>query len=132
MLSVKVRGIEIVKIENIFELPEGESLEREFFEDIIRKPGLLIERIISSGQVTPADEWYNQGRDELVLLISGEAVLKFDDDTQIGLIAGDYLLIPAHCRHRVEQTSVNPPCVWLAIHGRLTNSEPVTPGEHEI
>ena len=121
-----------MKICNIFELPAGVSLEKEFFEDIIKKPGLLIERIISTGQDTPAGEWYDQEWDEWVLLISGDAVLKFDDDTQAALKAGDYLLIPAHCRHRVEMTSSEPPCIWLAVHGQLTNYEPVNSDENKI
>jgi cupin 2 domain-containing protein len=29
---------------------------------------------------------------------------------------GDYLLIPAHCRHRVAWTSSDEPSVWLAVH----------------
>ena len=35
------------------------------------------------------------------------------------LHAGDHALIPAHTKHRVEYTSTHPPCIWLAVHGRL-------------
>jgi cupin 2 domain-containing protein len=45
--------------------------------------------------------------------------LRLGDGPRQPLKAGDYLLIPAHCRHRVEYTSADPPCIWLAIHGNL-------------
>ncbi|MGG6268244.1 cupin domain-containing protein [Leptolyngbya sp. AN03gr2] len=100
---------------NIFELPE-KFLDRELFEPLIETNQLLIERIISTGQTTPESEWYDQPRDEWVLLLQGEAQLMYEDGTSIGLKAGDYLLIPAHQKHRVSYTSSNPACIWLAIH----------------
>jgi ParB-like chromosome segregation protein Spo0J len=50
----------------------------------------------------------------------GEAELSYADDTKIKLKAGDYLLIPAHTKHRVEYTSVEPACIWLAVHGQFS------------
>jgi cupin 2 domain-containing protein len=55
-----------------------------------------------------------------VILLQGEAVLSYEDSSQIELKAGDYLFIPAHQKHRVEYTSVLPPCIWLAVHGDLS------------
>lgn len=95
-------------------LPEGEQ-----FEAIVQNQSLLIERIISAGQTTPEGEWYDQERDEWVILLQGEATLSYADGSQIQLQAGDYLLIAAHQKHRVEYTSSNPPCIWLAVHGNL-------------
>lgn len=103
---------------NIFELPE-ELLDRELFEPLIQTDQILIERIISTGQTTPEGEWYDQPRDEWVLLLQGEAQLMYEDGTSIELRAGDYLLIPAHQKHRVSDTSSNPACIWLAIHTAL-------------
>jgi len=37
-----------------------------------------------------------------------------DEDRE--LEAGDWVLLPAHCRHRVTWTQSTPPTVWLAIH----------------
>ena len=34
------------------------------------------------------------------------------------LAEGDWILLPAHCRHRVTWTRAQPPTVWLAIHFR--------------
>jgi len=33
---------------------------KEIFEKLIEKGDILIERIISSGQITPEDKWYKQ------------------------------------------------------------------------
>jgi cupin 2 domain-containing protein len=52
-----------------------------------------------------------------VVLLQGRAGLHFaGEDHARELAPGDYLWIPAHCRHRVEWTSQNPPAVWLALH----------------
>jgi len=103
---------------NLFQLPK-QILDRELFEPLIETDQLLIERIISTGQMTPEGEWYDQSRDEWVLLLQGEAQLMYEDGSIIDLKAGDYLLIPAHQKHRVSYTSSNPTCIWLAIHAVL-------------
>ncbi len=105
-------------MENIFKLPNYLS-NQELFETIINSENLQIERIISTGQTTPEGTWYNQEQDEWVILLQGEATLLYSDNSRIHLTAGDYLLIKAHQKHRVEYTSFNPPCIWLAIHGNL-------------
>ena len=103
---------------NIFNLPSSLPNE-ELFETLISADNMLIERIISTGQTTPSGEWYDQDRDEWVILLQGEAVLAYTDGSKIQLTAGDYLSIPAHQKHRVEYTSSEPPCIWLAIHANL-------------
>jgi cupin 2 domain-containing protein len=92
----------------------------ELFETLIEAPGLRVERIVSAGQVTPPGEWYDQEADEWVVLLQGEAELEYEGGTQQRLRAGDSVLLPAHCRHRVVYTSSRPACIWLAVHGRLT------------
>ncbi len=104
---------------NIFDLPSSLPNE-ELFESIVSTDNILIERIISTGQVTPPGEWYDQDKDEWVILLQGEAALSYADGSKIKLTAGDYLFIPAHQKHRVEYTSSEPPCIWLAIHGDLS------------
>ena len=76
--------------------------------------GLLVERIVSWGHVTPEDQWYDQEKDEWVLLLEGAARLGFNDGREVSLERGQCLLLPKHVRHRVLETSK--PCVWLAIH----------------
>lgn len=104
---------------NIFSsLPD--QLPEELFECLLKREGLLIERIISKGHITPEGQWYDQAWDEWVILLRGQATLSLCCDRQdkklISLAAGDYLLIPAHTRHRVEWTPAEQAVVWLAIH----------------
>ena len=104
---------------NIYTLPNPVPAE-ELFTDLIPDRGVKIERIVSTGQSTPEGEWYDQPRDEWVALLQGEAALQFENGAEATLAPGDYLLIPAHTRHRVANTSESPPCIWLAVHGPLT------------
>lgn len=100
---------------NIFEsIPKG--LQEEFFEDIILKDDLKIERIVSCGHTTLDFQWYEQENDEWVILLKGEAVLSFFGEDDIKLKAGDYLNIPALKKHRVSWTLPNEESVWLAVH----------------
>lgn len=78
---------------------------------------LKIERIVSKGHVTASEQWYDQAWDEWVLLLQGQAILVFADDPEpLQLMPGDYVLIPAHCRHRVSWTLPDAHSIWLAIH----------------
>lgn len=104
---------------NIFDLP-SKLLDKECFEPLVSSDTALIERIISTGQTTPVGEWYNQEQDEWVILLQGNATLSYADSPSIQLKAGDYLFIPAHQKHRVEYTSSEPPCIWLAVHVNLS------------
>ncbi len=88
----------------------------EHFEELVRGSGLRIERIISRGQVTPADAFYDQPWDEWVLVVQGWAKVRCGE-ALVELRPGMWLWLPAGCRHRVEATSREPACLWLAVHG---------------
>lgn len=103
---------------NLFSMPEPLPAA-EVFETLVPDRGILIEKIISTGQSSPPDFWFDQERDEWVCLLQGRAVIEWADGSRRELVAGDWLLIPAHERHRVESTSADPPCIWLAVHGNL-------------
>lgn len=103
---------------NLFHLPAAFG-EEELFEPLIPDCGVLIERIISKGQVTPQGQWYDQERDEWVALLQGQATLSFEDGRILNMREGDFVLIAAHEKHRVEHTSTDPACIWLAVHGAL-------------
>lgn len=101
---------------NLFALPHIHT-DNEYFETLVSAPDVRIERIISHGQATPAGEWYDQDRDEWVLLLKGSAALLFEGESESrALSVGDYLLIPAHVRHRVEWTAPGKTTIWLAVH----------------
>ncbi len=93
------------------------QLPEELFECLLKRDGLHIERIVSQGHVTPVGQWYDQEGDEWVLLLQGQAVIVYQQNLHsIHLMPGDYLLIPAHTRHRVEWTQPNADTIWLAVH----------------
>jgi cupin 2 domain-containing protein len=101
---------------NLFELP-AELPSTEFFEPLVAGEGVLVERIVSTGQSTPAGAWLEDlESDEWVVVLEGEAELSYADGESVMLAAGDHVLIPAGVRHRVERTTAEPPCIWLAVH----------------
>jgi cupin 2 domain-containing protein len=108
---------------NLFQLPHPQS-EAEVFTPLLETPHLRVERIVSSGQTTPPGEWYDQVEAEWVVVLQGEATLTYDDGRTLTMATGDYVLIPPHTRHRVDYTSSEPPCLWLAIHWSVPGSEP--------
>ena len=108
----------MIEVANIYQLSQNLPSE-EIFEILLSTPNILVERIISTGQVTPPGEWLVQEKDEWVILLQGIAELSYFEGSKIRLQSGDYLLIKSQQKHRVEYTSDNPPCIWLAIHLNL-------------
>ena len=100
--------------------PEIGNRETKEYFDELASGDCRIERIVSRGQASPAGFWYDQDQDEWVALLQGKACLKWDDGSQSELVEGDWVLIPARRKHRVEWTSCDPPCIWLAVHGNLS------------
>jgi cupin 2 domain-containing protein len=107
-----------VRYINLFDSPSVSS-DREQFETLFRGKDILIERILSVGHATAEGEWYDQERDEWAAVLQGEAILAYEDGRSLHLGPGDHVLIPAHTRHRVEWTSRDPVCIWLAVHAGL-------------
>ena len=107
-----------MKRANIFS-PLKTATTDEVLETLLKTSHLRLERIVSTGQATPAGEWYDQNQDEWVILLSGKAGLLFEHETELRVLhPGDYVQIPAHLRHRVEWTDSSQPTVWLALHYR--------------
>ena len=93
------------------------ALPDEVTEILAETGNIRIERITSNGQATPEGEWYDQERDEWVLLLAGSAGLLIEGENGPRVLnPGDYLMIPAHCRHRVAWTGTQEKTVWLALH----------------
>jgi cupin 2 domain-containing protein len=105
-------------INNLFaHVPD--RMPAEITELLLQSHDFHLERIVSAGQATPAGQWYDQDTHEWVLLLSGGAGLRFHGAPEVQVLKpGDYLNIPAHCRHRVEWTDPDRPTVWLALHYR--------------
>ena len=104
----------MIDLKNIFEnLPV--ELKEEFFEEILSTKDFKAERIISEGHASPPNFWFDQDKNEFVLLLKGKAKLCFEDDSKIELKPGDYLIIKAHQKHRVDWTDPNQKTFWLTI-----------------
>jgi cupin 2 domain-containing protein len=89
----------------------------EQFTHLLRAPAVRIERIVSRGHASAPGFWYDQAQAEWVLVVKGAAILAFEDDPEpVRLQAGDYVLIPAHARHRVEWSDPDRSTIWLAVH----------------
>ena len=101
---------------NLFDELPARAPEEIVTELLLLRKGVRIERIVSSGQSTPTDKPYDQDHDEWVLLLTGAAGLWIEGQGERDLRPGDYVLIPAHCLHRVTWTVNGGPTVWLAIH----------------
>lgn len=90
---------------------------KEQFIELLSRPGLKIERIVSTGQSSQPGFWYDQPQGEWVIVLVGEAKLRFEDEPQPRTLkAGDFIDIAPHRRHRVEWTHPSQPTVWLAVH----------------
>lgn len=101
----------------------------ELIETLCELPGLRIERIVSTGQATAEGEWYDQETDEWVMVVKGSARLRIAGEAEDRALGeGDFVLLPAHCRHRVVWTQADPPTIWLAIHFAASGAraEPVS------
>ncbi len=93
------------------------ELPEELFDTMVETGSLRLERIVSRGHTTPIGQWYDQDHDEWVMVVRGSAVLIFESDgRRMVMEPGDYVIIPAHERHRVEWTSEHEDTVWIALH----------------
>ena len=104
--------VEIIsKRMNIFDLPEL-PLPEELTTILVESGNVRIERIVSTGQVSG---WYDQPDTEFVALLSGSAVVEYENGKTVAMSRGDTLLIKPRVKHRVCFTSSKPPCVWLCV-----------------
>jgi cupin 2 domain-containing protein len=103
-------------MENIFNTDREIDITKEVFVELFKNNNCVVEKIISTGQNTNENEWLEEDGDEWVILLQGTSELKFFNGEYCKMKPGDYLLIPSNTKHRVTSTSVNPPCIWLAVH----------------
>lgn len=93
------------------------ELPDEFFDTLCSADHVRIERIVSRAHATPEGSWYDQERNEFVLVVRGRAGLRFEGEDEIVILEeGEYLNIAAHVRHRVEWTDATRDTIWLAVH----------------
>jgi cupin 2 domain-containing protein len=103
------------ELKNVFEnLPD--NLDREFFEEILSSRDFKLERIVSAAHSSPDGFWYDQQKTEFVLLLSGSAKISFNNGEKFELKPGDYLIINAHQKHRVDWTDPLEKTFWITLH----------------
>lgn len=99
----------------LYNLPD--AAQEEQFQALLEYQGARVERIVSRGHATLTGQWYDQDHGELVVLVSGEAGLQIEgEEHPRRLTAGDWVMLPARCRHRVAWTVPDIDTVWLAVH----------------
>lgn len=103
----------LLKKYNIFDKVIIDKNEEIFFQ-IFKNESIRVERIVSNGQKSPENFWYEQEENEYILLLSGNAILEFED-FEIDLKKGDCLNIKARQKHRVKFTSLDEPTIWFAV-----------------
>lgn len=104
-----------MNIRNIFSGIQKQAPD-EIVETILQAHQFKIERIISRGHATTEGEWYDQDKNEWVLVLKGSAGLLFEGGKTVLLKTGDYINIPAHQKHRVEWTEPEKETIWLTVH----------------
>ena len=108
------------------------NLSQEVFETLASGKNVRIERIISYGQSSPDGFWYDQDEAEWIVVLKGEAKLLLDGELGVvHLTAGEYLLIPAHKKHRVDWTAPNESTIWLAVFFDEMQTDPESNSEVE-
>lgn len=85
----------------------------ELSQIIFENEKIMVEKIISQGEISKTDEWFDQSQDEFVILVDGYAEITYSNLTTTKLSKGDNLFIPKNVKHRVSYTSEN--CVWVCI-----------------
>ena len=106
-----------MKKQNLFsDIPH--HIPAEIVRELVSTEVVRVEQIISKGQSTPVDDWYDQSEHEWVVVIQGAATLLFENGEEISLNPGDWVEIPAHKKHRVTWTTPDEETVWLAVFYR--------------
>ena len=97
-------------------LSSSATSDKEISRTLVAGSSVRLERIVSFGQASPEGFWYDQTEAEWVAVLTGRARIRVAGQTSdITLGPGDAVLLPAHCRHRVEWTDPDQPTVWLAL-----------------
>ncbi|OYP38287.1 cupin domain-containing protein [Rhodopirellula sp. MGV] len=102
-------------VENLFSDLPTQPLPAELVDLLASQAGVRIKRIVSTGQASPDDFWYDQDEHEWVTVLQGAARLCFDDGEVLEMRVGDHLVINAHRKHRVDWTTPEEVTVWLAV-----------------
>ena len=101
---------------NVLDISDIKDFSEEVFETLHQNDKVRIERIVSSGQITSEGDWQESEQGEWVVLLQGESELIFQDGEVLKVAKGDCFYISAYRKHRVTYTSIDPKCIWIAVH----------------
>ena len=71
---------------NLF-APIPPKITAEIIQVLLATGSFRLERIVSTGQATPPGQWYDQDSHEWVVLLSGGAGLRFEDEAEPRVLA---------------------------------------------
>ncbi|MCD8185923.1 MAG: hypothetical protein LUD68_05560, partial [Rikenellaceae bacterium] len=80
---------------NLFDIQAVRNTHTEQFDILLEQGevglpgGFRLERILSFGQTTPENQWYDQSWSEWVAVLRGMAVLVYEDGESVTLRVGD-------------------------------------------
>jgi cupin 2 domain-containing protein len=105
-----------ITVNNIYKkIPD--NMPDELTDILLSKGGVKIERIVSKGHSSPDGFWYDQDKNEFVILVEGKAKLIVGEKKELVIMEkGDHFNIPAHVKHRVEWTDPENDTIWLAVY----------------
>ncbi len=92
------------------------TVGEEQFLALLQRPGVRLERIVSTGQATAPEHWLRQDHEEWVLVLAGAAGLTLQGEPSLTLGPGDHVVIRPGQPHRVDWTDPDIPTIWLALH----------------
>jgi cupin 2 domain-containing protein len=99
-------------------------LPDEILQTLVAGVGMRIERIVSNGHCSPPGFWYDQDQAEWVLLVKGEARLRFaEPERVVHMTPGVHVTIAAHEKHRVEWTALDTETIWVAVFFSASNCQ---------
>ncbi len=111
-----MRKPDTARLGNLLDAIPDDSTQEQVFP-LVAGRGTRIEKIVSRGKASPPGFWYDQDLHEWVAVLAGAAGLRLEGEPDIlEMRPGDYILIEAHRRHRVEWTAATEPTIWLAVH----------------
>jgi len=103
-------------MKNIFASSRKNTSE-EIIEPLLCESTFELQRIVSTGQATPDDQWLSQQTHKWVVLLKGSATIRFEEGGQaLTLKPGDFFNIPAQTRHRMEWTDPERETIWLVLY----------------
>ncbi len=98
------------------ELLERVASKPPVLETLFESSDVKIEKVTANGQITPAGDFPDEPSAEFIVLLKGELVLEYQDETEtVHLKPGDHAIAGPDQRTRAEFTSEEEETVWIKV-----------------